>query len=878
MADVHTLLAPLVDLLHDAREGEPRWLSLCVEAEHLAAIVRGAVAAAEAEGFLPLTIHDYARLRDLPAGGVDDRTLLLIARPGTAATTCRIALLHASARSSRPHVLLAITGPAARAHTVVREARASYGAPATVPEDLARYIRRAERCDALVRQGCHAAAERLLREVLGALVRRRTWGTAATIGTSLGRLLLERGRASEAAAAFGDAAGHAEAAGDESVAARAHVWQAAARVDAGLLVQAEAQCRAVLAAGVPDAEARLHACTTLIRVLLWQNRADEAGEAGLEDTAGSRSDPYALSMLTRVALARADAFRAGGYARTLLDTTNAVSEPVPRVLALTAHLHVLVSMGDLRLAEERLVDVRQAARVARTPLRLARARLLLADGLRRAGRFTELRRELEWLRRIRTVAPPLLRSAIDRRLRGDAPPTTSNTRSALSPAALLAMARDEDDDRAAVVRLLGAATSAMRCSRLDLHSGDAGPATVLISVGAGAPSALGRRVLDAGIAIGPELGQHATEMAVPVRLGPTLLAALSARWVHDRRPGSDAREVLDLLAAAAAPRVEAMLAAARVESQASVEVPELVGGSAAMSELRRAIARAAGAPFAVLIQGESGVGKELVARAIHQLGPRRERRLCDVNCAAIPDDLLESELFGHARGAFTGAVTDRPGLFEDANGGTLFLDEVADLTPRAQATLLRVLQQQEVRRVGETFSRPVDVRIIAAANRDLREEATAGRFRQDLLYRLDVIHLTIPPLRERPDDIAPLAEHFWRASAARVGSRAQLSHGALGALSRYHWPGNIRELQNVIAALAVAAPARGSVRGHLLPAAIAGASPLHAARLTDARLAFERRFVAAALARAGGSRTRAARELGMSRQGLLKLLARVGVA
>jgi transcriptional regulator with PAS, ATPase and Fis domain len=280
----------------------------------------------------------------------------------------------------------------------------------------------------------------------------------------------------------------------------------------------------------------------------------------------------------------------------------------------------------------------------------------------------------------------------------------------------------------------------------------------------------------------------------------------------------------------------------------------------------------------VLIQGESGVGKELVARAIHQLSPRRERRLCDVNCAAIPDDLLESELFGHARGAFTGAIADRPGLFEDASGGTLFLDEVADLSARAQATLLRVLQQQEVRRVGETFSRPVDVRIIAAANRDLREEAAAGRFRQDLLYRLDVIHLAIAPLRERPDDIAPLARHFWRAAAARVGSRAQLSHAALGALSRYHWPGNIRELQNVISALAVAAPSRGSVRGHLLPAAIAGASPARAARLTDARLDFERRFVEAALARAGGSRTRAARELGMSRQGLLKLLARVGVA
>jgi DNA-binding NtrC family response regulator len=878
MADTHARLAPLIDLLRDAREGEPRWLSLRLEADEVNPVIRGAMTAAETAGFLPLTISDYARLRDLPSSGLDDRSLLLIARPGTAAPACRNALLDASARSSRPHVLLDISGAAARERAVFREARASYGAPAVLPEDLVPYVRRAERCDALVRQGCHAAAERLLREVLGALVRRRAWAAAAAIATSLGRLLLERGRASDAAAAFGDAAGHAGTAGAEDVAARAHAWQAAARVDAGLLVQAEAQCRAVLAASVPDAGARLHACTTLVRVLLWQSRADEAAECGLEDASGSRSDPYALSMLTRVALARADPFRAGGYARALLDTTHGNGDPVARVLALTTHLRLMASMGDLRLAEERLVEVRQAARQARTPLRLARARLVWADGLRQAGRRTELTRELERLRRLSAVAPPLLRSAIDRRIRGEAPLTLLTTRSDLSPARLLTMARDEEDDRGAVARLLGAGASALRCSRIDLHSCDAGPASVLLSAGTGPPSECGPRVLAAGIAIGPERGEHATEMAVPVRLGSTLLAALSARWLHDRRPGSNARELLDLLAAAAAPRVEAMLTTARAESRTSVLVPELVGGSAAMSELRKAIARAAGAPFAVLIQGESGVGKELVARAIHQLSPRRERRLCDINCAAIPDDLLESELFGHARGAFTGAVADRPGLFEDANGGTLFLDEVADLSARAQATLLRVLQQQEVRRVGETFSRPVDVRIIAAANRELREEAAAGRFRQDLLYRLDVIHLTIPPLRDRPDDIAPLAEHFWRSATARVGSRAQLSHGTLGALSRYQWPGNIRELQNVISALAVVAPSRGSVRGHLLPAVIAGAAAGRSARLIDARLDFERRFVNAALARAGGSRTRAARELGMSRQGLLKLLARVGVA
>ena len=266
-----------------------------------------------------------------------------------------------------------------------------------------------------------------------------------------------------------------------------------------------------------------------------------------------------------------------------------------------------------------------------------------------------------------------------------------------------------------------------------------------------------------------------------------------------------------------------MRATAREVASASVAIPELVGSSAAIAEVRRAVSRAAAAPFSVLIEGESGSGKELVARALHQLSPRRERRFCDVNCAALPDDLLESELFGHTRGAFTGAVADRPGLIEEADGGTLFLDEVADLSPRAQAKLLRVLQQQEVRRVGATFSRKVDVRVVSAANRDMRAEVAEGRFRQDLLYRLDVVRIRVPPLRERPEDIPVLAEQLWQAAAARVGSRAVLTHGVLTALSRYHWPGNVRELQNVMAGMAVSAPARGQVKAGLLPPVVAGA-------------------------------------------------------
>jgi transcriptional regulator with GAF, ATPase, and Fis domain len=303
----------------------------------------------------------------------------------------------------------------------------------------------------------------------------------------------------------------------------------------------------------------------------------------------------------------------------------------------------------------------------------------------------------------------------------------------------------------------------------------------------------------------------------------------------------------------------------------------LIGSSSAIAEVRRTVARAAAAPFSVLIEGESGSGKELVARALHQLSPRRERRFCDVNCAALPDDLLESELFGHTKGAFTGAVADRAGLIEEADGGTLFLDEVTDLSPRAQAKLLRVLQQQEVRRVGATFSRKVDVRVVSAANRDMRTEVAEGRFRQDLLYRLDVVRIRVPPLRERPEDIPVLADHLWQAAAARVESKAVLTHGVLAALVGYHWPGNVRELQNVLAGMAVAAPPRGAVKPGLLPPIIAGAAAASTTRLVEARDQFERKFIELALARAGGRRARAARELGLSRQGLLKMMARLGI-
>ena len=248
-----------------------------------------------------------------------------------------------------------------------------------------------------------------------------------------------------------------------------------------------------------------------------------------------------------------------------------------------------------------------------------------------------------------------------------------------------------------------------------------------------------------------------------------------------------------------------------------------------------------------------------------------------MNCAALTDDLLEAELFGHAKGAFTGALGERPGLFEEADQGTLFLDEAGDLTPRAQAKLLRALQEGEVRRVGENMPRKVDARVVAATNRSLEDDVLAGRFRADLRFRLDVIRIVIPPLRERADEVPFLAARIWSEAAARVGTRALLGDEVIAALARYDWPGNVRELQNVVASLAVHGPRRGRVPASLLPARIAGASLHRIIGFDEARLDFERRFIRAALARAGGRRSTAAAQLGVSRQGLSKIIKRLGI-
>ena len=300
----------------------------------------------------------------------------------------------------------------------------------------------------------------------------------------------------------------------------------------------------------------------------------------------------------------------------------------------------------------------------------------------------------------------------------------------------------------------------------------------------------------------------------------------------------------------------------------------LLGSSEALVALRGTVRRVADSPYAVLILGESGCGKELVARAVHRLSRRAARRFGAVNCAALTDELIEAELFGYTKGAFTGAVTERAGLFEAADRGTLFLDEVGELSQRAQAKLLRVLQDGEIRRVGENQPRRVDVRVVAATNRPLDDAVVAGRFREDLLYRLDVLRMVVPPLRERGNDVVLLAEHFWRRAQSLTGSRAAPARSTLNALARYHWPGNVRQLENVVASLVVRGPRHGTVGPSTLPPTF-GVTANEVPTLQEARASFERRFVSGALARAGGPRGKAALELGVSRQGLAKLLKRL---
>jgi len=304
----------------------------------------------------------------------------------------------------------------------------------------------------------------------------------------------------------------------------------------------------------------------------------------------------------------------------------------------------------------------------------------------------------------------------------------------------------------------------------------------------------------------------------------------------------------------------------------------MVFESEAMRRVALLVERAAPRDVTVLITGESGTGKELVARAIVKASPRSGQPFVRFNCAALPRELAEAELFGHSRGAFTGANRQRTGLFREAHGGTILLDEIGELDPLTQSSLLRVLQEKEVRPVGEDRSEPVDVRVIASTNRNLAAEVERGGFRQDLFYRLNVVVIHVPPLRDRPEDVVPLAEHFARRHGERFGiADVRLSDRVLARLRSATWPGNVRELENCVERL-VALTSGPEIDDDPFDQAAAGDDTAGISmKLKDRVAMFERGLIADELRRCQGNQSEAARRLGVSRVTLIDKIKRYGI-
>jgi two-component system response regulator AtoC len=310
------------------------------------------------------------------------------------------------------------------------------------------------------------------------------------------------------------------------------------------------------------------------------------------------------------------------------------------------------------------------------------------------------------------------------------------------------------------------------------------------------------------------------------------------------------------------------------------QIENVIGRSTAMQEIFATIMRVAPTRATVLLAGESGVGKDLIARAIHFHSPRRDKPFVKINCTALPENLMESELFGYEKGAFTGAVASKPGKFEQADTGTVMLDEIGDVPPAIQVKLLRILQERELERLGSNKTRQIDVRVIAATNADLRVALENGTFREDLYYRLNVLPLNIPPLRERKVDIPYLAEHFVRKIAKDLGRSCAIGEDALDKLAEYDWPGNVRELENAIERSMVlcsgAVLHAGDIRldtNRARPASAASQFLPEGMNLDQ----YEQSIIREALRRAAGNKSQAARLLGITRNALRYRLSQMGI-
>ncbi len=504
---------------------------------------------------------------------------------------------------------------------------------------------------------------------------------------------------------------------------------------------------------------------------------------------------------------------AGRLAARARERATQSANPTERAAACFAKAAVLSALADVSSVRAEVAEGIDAARSAHAPLRALRLRLVLAEAFQRAGKSAEAGALTARLARIdRTRLPKIVGLQLERAIRGSPECRSSRTgvvgilsgsqgtdRAARVPAAtergavaetiveVLGVCQSSEDEASVLRRVTGILRERVRAVSVTCYGRDQDLMMALASDGSRARAEdVARRAIDAGLPIAPTSTASALEAAVPIRFAGACVGAVACRWAADVPPDwAVAGAVLAAASAAVAPCVRTEVERRTAPAKPSDASPwELVGVSDAIAGLRREIARAARAPFNVVIEGESGSGKELVARAVHRLGPRKHAPLCALNCAALADDLVEAELFGHARGAFTGAVAERKGLFEEADGGILVLDEVGELSARAQAKLLRAIQEGEVRRVGENLTRSVDVRIVAATNRALRAAVESGAFRRDLLYRLEVIRIVVPPLRARPDDIPVLAAHFWRQSTERVAESLHARPGDSSPRSR----------------------------------------------------------------------------------------------
>ena len=784
------------------------------------------------------------------------------------------------------------------------------------PGELSALRRKMDRGVAELAAGRHAPGERALRSVTAGLARRRDWRYAMAGAVALSSSLLRRGRAREAQQALEEASEYGRKGGHDRELIDVAILAGTAWLDLGRLDEAES----VLSAAVTAAESAGDPGRTgssrlgLARCLFWRGRYEDAYRmlSGIESSEVSPGIAVRHGVAcSRVAIGRNDLETAMARAASALEAAERTRDPSLLAIAGCGMALAHLAIGDRSAVERDVAASIVAARSARDPLRALRARLVGAESARRVGQTGDASALVGRVGRFPVTSLPttvrarvaLLADLVSGREKNRKPIADVVRRhvaaSGLPGLALYApsgrgslqdahaatrdvvdlvrLCQSTDEDRTVLARICALVRERVCAAAVAFFISDRGvPVPIAIDGSSRLEPEIAKRAIAAGQLIAPSVCHHHLEAGAPVRCGGDTHGALVVRWALGSSPDLGHASMLLTAAAAAAAPAMAGVVARRTDGRVQV-LGELVGPSAAMEGVRRSVERAAVAPFAVLIEGESGCGKELVARALHRRSPRRDRPFCTLNCAALPDDLVESELFGHARGAFTGAMVERPGVFEEAHTGTLFLDEIGELSLRAQAKVLRTIQDGELRRVGENISRRVDVRIVSATNRELRQEVSAGRFRHDLLYRLDVIRIVIPPLRERREDIAPLIERFWREAIERVGSRAALGVATVAALARYDWPGNVRELQNVLAALAVRGPRRGLIPPHALPAQVGVSAPNPSCRLDDARRTFEQHFVRAALVRTGGHRERAAEELGVSRQGLTKLMSRLGI-